>query len=276
MVNILVPTDLSDLSKVALQYAIKIANKLDGTITLLHVINIIQPTRATMRLRLNALEQELLDIAREDLEALLKEVSKHVKTTEPIKVRIVKGASFNDTVKREAKKLRTGLIVMGTRGASGLKKYVLGSNTASVIEVSHVPVLAVPELGDFKHFKNVVYATDLKYIENELKILIPYLERFDSTVHLIHIASTLKEVAAVEKRIESVVERCGFKNVIFRVMVNKKIDEAIDHYVGVIKADLLTMFTHDASFYEKLFNRSITRKMAFQSKVPLLAFKQRG
>ena len=71
MVNILVPTDLSDLSKVAVQYAIKIANKLDGTITLLHVINVMQPTRASMRLRLNALEQEMMDIASEDLEALV-------------------------------------------------------------------------------------------------------------------------------------------------------------------------------------------------------------
>jgi nucleotide-binding universal stress UspA family protein len=274
MVNILVPTDLSDLSKVAVQYAIKIANKLDGTITLLNVINIIQPTRATMRLRLKTLEQELVDIAKEDLDTLVQEVSKHANTSHPIKVKIIKGSSFNDAVEREAKKLRSGLIVMGTRGASGLRKYVLGSNTASVIEVSHIPVLAVPELGDFRNFKNVVYASDLTHIDKELKTLIPYLEKFDSIVHLIHIASSLKEVSALEKRIDQAVQKSGFKNVIVRVMVNKKIDEAIDHYVEVIKADLLTMFTHDHSFYEKLFDRSMTRKMAFHSKVPLLAFRQ--
>jgi hypothetical protein len=57
-------------------------------------------------------------------------------------------------------------------------------------------------------------------------------------------------------------------------MVNKDIDEGIEHYVGVVKADLLTMFMNDPSFYQKLFNRSITRKMAFQSKIPLLAFRQ--
>jgi len=275
MVNILVPTDLSELSKVAVQYAIKIANKLDGNVTLLHVITIVQPTRATMRLRLKALQQELFDMAKEDLENMVKEVSKTVKTSQPIKVKIVTGASFNDSVKREAKKLRTGLIIMGTRGASGLKKYVLGSNTASVIEVSHVPVLAVPEFGTFKNFKNVVYASDLKHVEKELKLLIPYLEKFDSIVHLIHVASSLKVVSAVEKKIEAVVIKSGYKNVVFRVMVNKKIDEAIDHYVDVIKADLLTMFTHDPTFYEKLFDRSITRKMAFHSKVPLLAFRHR-
>ncbi len=275
MVNILVPTDLSDLSKIAVHYAIKVANKLDGTLTLLHVINVVQPTRATMRLRLKALEDELVEIANEDMEKLVQEVSKSLKTTNPIKIKIVKGSSFNDTVKREAKKLRTGLVVMGTRGASGLKKYILGSNTASVIEISHVPVLAVPEFGDFKNFRNVVYASDLKHIEKELKTLIPYLEKFGSTVHLIHIASSLKNVSALEKKIDSVVQKCGFENVIVRVMVNKNIDEAIDHYVATTKADLLAMFTHDPTFYEKLFNRSITRKMAFHGKVPLLAFRQR-
>lgn len=275
MVNILVPTDLSDLSKVAVNYAIKIANKLDGTVTLLNVINIVQPTRATMRLRLKTLEQELIDIAREDLDTLVKDVSKQLNTTHPIKVKIVKGSSFNDTVKREAKKLRTGLIVMGTRGASGLRKYVLGSNTTSVIEVSHVPVLAVPELGNFRHFKNVVYASDLMHIEKELKTLIPYLKEFGSIVHLIHITSSSKQVPAIEKKIDHVVQKLGYKNVIVRILINKKIDEAIDQYVDTTKADLLAMFTHDPSVYEKLFDRSMTRKMAFHSKVPLLAFKQR-
>src|SRR5688572_9395677 len=228
MVNILIPTDLSELSRIAVQYAIKIANKLDGNLTLLHVVTIIQPTRATMRLQLKSLEDELVETAKEDLAEFSKEISKGIKTNEPIKIRVVKGMSFNDTVLREAKKLRTGLIVMGTRGASGLKKYVLGSNTASVIEVSHVPVLAVPELGSFKNFRNVVYASDLTHLEKELKTLIPYLEKFDSTVHLIHVAQSLKTVSLLEKKIDSVVQKTGYKNIIVRVMVNKNIDQAID------------------------------------------------
>ena len=275
MLNILVPTDLSDLSKIAVQYAIKIANKLEGNVTLLHVITISQPTRATMRLQLKTLEKELVEIAKEDLETFVNDVSKQLKTSQAIKIKVVKGSSFNDTVKKEAKKLHTGLIVMGTRGASGLKKYILGSNTASVIEISHIPVLAVPELGEFKNFNNVVYATDLKHIHNELEILIPYLKKFNSTVHLVHVTSSLKEVSALEKILDAIVQKSGMENVVVKVMVNKNIDEAIEHYVKVSKADLLAMFTHDLSFYEKLFSRSITQKMAFHSKIPLLAFRQK-
>lgn len=274
MVNILVPTDLSEVSKIAVQYALKIVNKLGGTLTVLHVVIIIQPTRATMRLQLKSLEKDLMETSREDMEEFVKTISKQLKTEVSINVKVAKGTSFNDAVKREAKKLRTGLIVMGTKGASGLRKYVLGSNTASVIEVSHVPVLAVPELGEFKSFKNVVYATDLRNVQRELKTLIPYLEEFNSTVHLLHVTSSLKEVSALEKKIDGIVKKAGVTNIICKVIVNKNIDEAIDYYVAESNADLLTMFTHDVNFYEKLFNRSMTRKMAFHSKIPLLAFRQ--
>ncbi|HEX6222845.1 MAG TPA: universal stress protein [Chryseolinea sp.] len=274
MVNILIPTDLSDVSKIAVRYAVKIVNKLGGTLTLLHVVTIMQPTRASMRLQLKSLENDLMETAQEDLDAFAEDISRELKPNESIEVKVVQGTSFNETVKREAKSLRTGLIVMGTKGASGLRKYVLGSNTTSVIEVSHVPVLAVPEEGEFNSFKNVVYATDLNHVQSELNTLIPYLEKFDSTVHLVHITPFLKEVSALEKKIESIVKKAGLTNVIYKVLVNKNIDEAIEYYVSESKADLLTMFTHDVNFYEKLFHRSMTKKMAFQSKIPLLAFRQ--
>jgi nucleotide-binding universal stress UspA family protein len=228
-----------------------------------------------MRLQLKSLEKELMDTAKEDLEAFVNEISGKLTTNEQINFKVVNGASFSDTVRREAKKLHTGLIVMGTRGARGIRKYVLGTNTASVIEVSHVPVLAVPELGEFKSFNNVVYATDLKDVDYELQILIPYLEKFNSKVHLLHVTPSLKEVAALEKKVAASISKAEISNVVAKVIVNKEVDEAIDYYISESKADLLAMFTHDLTFYEKLFNRSVTRQMAFHNKVPLLAFRQK-
>ena len=275
MVNILVPTDFSDLSRGSIEYAIRIANQLDGNITLLHVINILQPTRASTRLKLHSLERELVKDAKEDFAKLLEEVSKQVKTTQPIAYKVVKGASFNDTVKNQARKLRSGLIIMSTRGASGIRKYVMGTNTASIIGISHVPVLAVPEEAEFKSFKNVVYATDMQHLEKEIKTMVPYLDKFQSQVHLIHVVPFSKDVAATEAKIDKVMMKSGYKNVIVRILVNERVDVAIDNYVKASKADLLTMFTHEKSFYEKLFNRSMTKRMAFQSRLPLLAFKQK-
>ncbi|MFZ6011947.1 MAG: universal stress protein [Bacteroidota bacterium] len=273
MVNILVPIDFSDLSRVAVQYAVKIANKLGGNVTLLHVVNITQTVRATMRLKVKSLERDLIRGAKEDMDDLLKEVSKHVKTSQPIKYKVVRGASFNETVRRSARRLRSGLIIMGTKGAGGLKKVVMGSNTTSIIEVSHIPVLAVPAHAQFKSIRNIVYACDLKNLEKELKKLIPYVEKFGCTVHILHIVSSGRDVETTEEKIEKIVQKLGYDNIVALVLVDQNIDGAIDQYIDVSKADMLAMFTHDLNFYEKLFDRSYTRRMAFHSKIPLLAFK---
>ena len=273
MVNILVPTDFSQLSKFALKYAIKIANTLDGNITVLHVITMTRALRISIGETIRS-HDHTHESPERDLEKLIKTLSEQYKTSHPIKYEVVRGRYFPSTLLREARRLRSGLVVMGTRGATGLTKTVLGSNTNSVIEVSHVPVLAVPEKAEFKGFRNVVYASDLRNLEEELRILIHYIEKFGSTIHLVHIVPPGKQVDVIEAKIDGVLKKFRYKNIVTLVLVDHDVDSAIDQYVGVSKADVLAMFTHELSFFEKVFDRSMTRKMAFHSRIPLLAFRQ--
>ncbi len=274
MVKILVPTDFSALSKVAVEYAIRLANSLDGTITLLHVVTITQPVRVSMHDKMKDLEDDLITFAERDLNNLIREVMYNLTTATPIKFNVVRSASFQGAVKNEINRLQADLVVMGTNGASGLKKTVIGSNTASVIQLCEVPVMAVPKNADFRGFKDIVYATDLRDADEELKKVITYAERFGSTIHVLHITPSGKQVGQLEEKLDEIVARHEYKNIVSLVLVDNFIEGAIDQYLGVVKADLLLMFTHKATFYEKLFDRSHTRRMAFQSSVPLLAFRQ--
>jgi len=70
---------------------------------------------------------------------------------------------------------RPDLIVMGTKGASGLKRVLIGSNTVKVIANTKVPVLVIPEKAKFESFLKkgkgrIVLATDLDELENEKAI----------------------------------------------------------------------------------------------------------
>jgi nucleotide-binding universal stress UspA family protein len=273
MVNILVPTDLSDLSKIAADYAIKIANKLDANVTLLHVLRVVSPVRFKLQKQLKALEKELISKTELDMIRVMKPVARHAKFSDPLRYHVAIGSPFEKAVKKEARKLRSGLIIMGTHGASGLKKVVLGSNTTSMIAISAIPVLAVPEDATFRGFRNIVYATDMRNLKKELKLLIPYAEIFGSCIHIIHVAASGKDVADIEEKMEQVIEKCGYDKIVNIVLADTDIDDAIAQYVSINKADLLAMFTHNPTFYEKLFDRSCTRRMAFHSRVPLLAFK---
>jgi nucleotide-binding universal stress UspA family protein len=275
MLNILVPTDFSRLSKVAVQYAIKIGNKLDAHITLFHVITVSKTVRHSMREKMKQLEIEMMEKAEADLNRLMKEICKSVKTNNPVECLAVRSDDFQATLLKHAKKLRIGLIVMGTKGASGLTKAVVGSNTTSIIEKSKIPVLAVPSKATFNGFKDIVYASDLKQTEKELKTLIPYVKKFGSVLHLLHVATKGKNLDEMEEKLDAAVKKTGYENMVTLVLVDRDVDGAIDQYLQISKADILTMFTHNLNFYEKLFDKSKTREMAFHSRVPLLAFKTR-
>ena len=77
-----------------------------------------------------------------------------------------------DTLKKVIAVQRPDLVVMGTKGASGLKRILIGSNTVNVIAHTTVPILVIPEVARFSDFlrtgrNRVVLATDLDQLEHE-------------------------------------------------------------------------------------------------------------
>jgi nucleotide-binding universal stress UspA family protein len=272
MVNILVPTDFSRLSKVAVQYAMRIAETLDGNITMLHVIDFQRTVTAMLKMKTGIREQ--LRPVQAELTAISHEALSQSETFPIIRYKISRGNTFSETILRESKRLHSGLIIMGTKGASGLKKTLLGSNTASVLASSHIPVLVVPERAEFQPFRNVVYATDMKHLEEELRMLIPYVELFGAVIHILHIAEDASKMQMTEERIDAAVKAIGYKNIVTLVTLDQEIDAAIENYIRVSRADLLAMFTHKPTFYERMMDKSVTRKLSFYTSIPLLAFNK--
>jgi nucleotide-binding universal stress UspA family protein len=274
MLNILVPTDFSPLSKIASSFAVKIASQLDGNVTFLHVLTITEPIRVTMHEKMRKLEEDMVRLAERDVHKLIKDVTKNLDEPITTKTAIVRSTEFVESLNKESKRLRSGLIVMGTKGATGIKKAVLGSNTTSVIEGSHIPVLVVPDKARFKGFHDIVYACDMKDPERELKLLLQYAEKFDSVVHLVHVTTSGRKIEEIEDKMEKLLLKLKATNVATMVLLDDDVNAAIEQYVTINKASLLAMFTHKPSFVEKLFDRSMTRKAAFHSSVPLLAFRK--
>jgi nucleotide-binding universal stress UspA family protein len=272
MVNILVPTDFSRLSKVAVSFAMRIAETLNGNITMLHVIDFPSVLKSALKMQtgirehLRPLQQDLVDITNQALP--------ESEFIPPIKYKISRGNTFSDTILKESRRLHSGLIIMGTKGATGLKKTIMGSNTVSVLGASHIPVLVVPEKAQFQPFRNVVYATDMQRLEEELKMLIPYIRKFEATIHVLHITDDASKIESIEERIHEVSREIGYDKVVALVTLDLEIDAAIESYIKVSRADLLAMFTHRPSFYERMMDKSVTRKMAFYTSIPLLAFRK--
>ena len=137
--NILVPTDLSEMSLKSLQYAVPFAKLFGAKITLLHVV---EPTAYTPELPYpTALGADHLAV----LASRLAEISAgHIDYEIPVDKIIRHGFAF-ENIMDVARDTRTDLIITTTHGYSGLKHALMGSIAESVARSAPCPVLVIRE-----------------------------------------------------------------------------------------------------------------------------------
>ena len=139
--RLLVPTDFSPTSDIALQYALDIAPP-DAAIHVLHVVEDLGVTAAYpdgFYMESPGLRGELTDEAHKRLQDIVRRAARpHLTLTTEVLVGWPVAAIVQDAKSRDA-----DLIVMGTHGRSGLAHALLGSVAERVLRTAPCPVLTV-------------------------------------------------------------------------------------------------------------------------------------
>jgi nucleotide-binding universal stress UspA family protein len=271
MKKILVPTDFSQLSQVAVVFAVHLAEKMKAEVIVASVIDS-SPAQDKSLPRWKKLADQLEEAAEKNAKQLLQEVKSQVDYPS-ISYVSLSGYPMESAIDDYAKMKNIDLIVVGTRGATGLKKVVLGSNAAAIIDNSSVPVITIPAETKFKPWNKIVYATDLTHIEQEIKPILRFGEYFGSEIHILHVLPTDSEKTMREIK-EDTAALEDLANVHFHFVKSNNIAEEVELFVKEKKADVLVTFTHKLDFYEKLLGRSVTRELTFHSHLPLLTFNR--
>lgn len=275
MKSILVPTDFSNNANTAIDYACELARSLGAEIT---VLNIHTPAVTQYDIASVIIKNEL-DRAKELAEEKLGEISKMIQQQYQIacKTRFKVGGvveSIEDMIQNE----EADFVIMGTRGASGLSKFLFGSNTARVIEKVDCPVLAIPDGCTFQTPKRIVYATDFNNAElNHIDKLVAVAQSFNSELMMVHI-TTDKEALLSEEMLKrnfamKVSELTDYGAITYFAKYEENIVRALDSFTQQVRADWIAMLTRNRTSFEKFYNPSMTKKMAYQTKIPLLAIK---
>jgi nucleotide-binding universal stress UspA family protein len=155
MTNIFIPIDFSETSTNALLYAGEIAKRANAKLIILNVLQ-----KGENKEEVLASLQEAATTLKQTLNHEI-DFSSHIGENDLV-------SSINEINVAFA----IDLIVMGTNGASGLKKIFIGSNTVNVIGKIKIPVLVVPGNAHYEDYvhtgKNrIVLATDLQELGKE-------------------------------------------------------------------------------------------------------------
>ncbi len=272
--KIVLLTDFSPLSLVAIRFGLKLAGPLQAEFTILNVVRIEGPSKANLKLK--SIEKMLVTAAEEEGAALIKQLRAEVKGDYKLSFKAVRGHTVAREVLAFTTKNPTNMVIMGSRGASAIKKVRMGGTTVSVIDDAEVPVLAIPEFAQYKNLENIVYASDLKNVQKELEILTEFAQIYGSHIHMIHVVPALdKKTEIARQAVDDLIKKMKYANVDFRVIIDENVPAAIDQFIKDTKADLLTTFTHHLTIFEKLFARSVTRTLAYLGSIPLLALKRK-
>ena len=271
---ILAPTDFSRLSKVAILYAAQMAIKMKAELMIIHIVFGQASVRAMMVSP--KLEEEMKQIAREDMENLVAEIKKEVKGRLTITTHIILGFPVSEMILGFMKKIKVDCVVTATQGATGLKKVLIGTNAAALMEDASAPVILVPRNSSYKALRRVVYASDLLHLDQELSILRDFIKPYNAAIEVVHVLPEEAEdsIDAGDIR-KDLIQKMNYQKINFTLIHNDDITGALDNFMIDSKGDMLVMFTHKPGFFEKLFSRSVTRKIAFHSSIPMLTFNRK-
>lgn len=274
--RLLFPTDFSDTAHTALDFALKMIEKAGGELIFFHAYHLPALDNSMDAAMLERMEEDtrrqaydrLLQYAQETAERYQQRTGSSLAYI----VDVNPGYAI-ETLPEAVYRHQVQFVVMGTKGASGLEQTLLGSNAADAIEKVTAPLLIVPEGGRYHAIKRIVYAVDCSTEDvDHMQPLLQFARLFDGQIHFVHVhkEGDDKELNAYRQHIEPLLE--GYK-VHFEVLKGNSTEDAILQYGENKQADVLALFHRDRHFLSRLFHRSLTKKMAFHSKIPLLAFR---
>ena len=278
MKKIIVPIDFSPISINAFEYALRLADTFACEIEVIHMYS---PVVADYPYMLGNIVNELIEGKKDT--AIIK-FTEYVKNQSevinsffnkvPINFDVMPGAGTIDIIEAIERK-RADLVVMGTKGASGLKETFFGSITGEVMESASCPVLGIPEEAKFYGINTIAVTTN--FVDRDDRI-INYLQTwasyFKANIKCIHV--DLNHTHEYTKKMDSLASLFSeSRDISFAVIDDTDVLKGISNFIDNNGVNILGMVIHKRNIIQELFNYSYTKKMAYHTNTPILAMQAR-
>lgn len=268
--RILVPIDFSDTAANAVRYAVALSKTLAApALKIVHVFmpqidsefpNFVPPMEEFTRFRQKMLDDFVSDIKE------LKQVPGAAVGHE-----IWIGFPADELIKRSSE---YDLIVMGTTGEGGLLNKVFGSVSSAVAQRAECPVLLIPSGMSYTRINRVLYASHYEAADRSMvDQLLAFNELFRACIHFVHVRDEKSEVFQQTK--EQIFEKLfqeGEPTFAFEIaeLESDSVTEALIEYADAQKIELIVLVTRRRNFWQQLFHKSQTHRLAQATRRPLL------
>jgi len=266
MKKILVPTDFSDQANAAVNLAIDIAEKFNAEIHLIHIMAI--PIDWP---RQNNDEKLYPDIS--------KNINQKTRKLDILKNDVIDAGVacnslilFNEDqsgIANYAQKNLVDLIVMGSKGSSGLKELVVGSNAEKAIRFAKCPVMIIKTPVLLRNVKKILFATDLNSSQNEIAQLAKkWSENLSSELIISKLNTHYRWVDSLKfvEEIESFASENEIDNFTAKIYDTDYLEDGIVKCAEEVDADMIIMGTHQRTGLAHIIAGSVAEDVANHAK----------
>ncbi len=279
MFHILVPTDFSKNAWNALKYGLDLYKSINCTFYLLHVNTIPTYSGAGSSVKGSSkmAQESVLRESKESLDQLLLRIENIPTNAKHSFVTIALYDFFVDSINREVETKKIDLIIMGTKGASGLKKVTMGSNTGDVITKVKCPLLAVPENAVFKKPKEISFPTDY-YLRYDLKVLNTLIEMtrmHKSVLRVLHISKKGEELNEEQlKNKEFLNDYLQDIEHSFHSLTGTDLETAVQCFTESRDIDMIAMVAKNLNFFQRILFRPKVEQISYHTDIPFLVLHE--
>ncbi|EDP94623.1 universal stress protein [Kordia algicida OT-1] len=275
MTNILLPTDFSDNSKNAIRYTLHLYANEKCTFYILNSAKVIATRSASFSSKLGT---TVLENSKRDL-AALKDALQAEFTNKNHTFKIIASANdLDDAIEIFAEKYEIDLIVMGTKGATGAKEILFGSNTTKIFKkVTSCPILAIPENHTFVVPTQIGFPSDFnRYCDaKELHFLKKMAKLHDASIRIIHIHETERLSEQQEQNMTTLKQYLKEHKHSFHWIQNYTSKEkAIHEFIDEMQIEMLAMVQYSHGFIDRMLREPVIKKIGFHLKVPFLVIPE--
>lgn len=280
MKNILLPTDFSENSWNAIVYAISFFEVTTCNFYLLHVNKFGQMILNDSQYI--ATQEVIEDIytkpAKQQLRKILKRINRQFSPNEKHRFYTLTDYNFFiDSIRKCVDEKKIDCIVMGTKGASGLKKIIVGSNTGDIITKVKCTTLAVPENAKFVKLKEIAFPTDfsLSYDISILQPLSEILERYKSALRMVHISKGKADLNTEQNKNKELLEDYfSHFNHSFYYLKNKKVEDAVQCFIESRNIDMICMVAKNLNYFQQILFHSRIEEISYHVETPFLVLHE--
>ena len=174
----------------------------------------------------------------------------------------------------EAVKNKADMIIIGTHGRTGVKRFVMGSVAGNVIGHAPCKVLVIPP-GAKIGYSTILVATDgSTHSDAAVSEAVTIAKRCDSSLIIVSVASSNEEIATAEEHVKRALEAADKEGVKKEAMVMRgKADQAIVEAAEQKGAGLIVMGSHGKTALMSLVMGSVTEHVLSHGNTAVLVAK---